>query len=408
MVIAVVAYKFGTEKEIGEHLGTYHYFIEKMRQLVRRGHKVVVIAPWLSFFRKGSEDVDGVAVVRYYPPLLNKPKTFWLNKLFRFWYIKSTQAQILKLDREKDLTIIYVWQARETGFAVAAIKDRLRAPFVFRQITAWQWHLRQEPKGILKPLLNQILERDIHKKFVRAIYQKADRVVFVSRAASQEGLDMGLASEKVAVIGVGIDVDTFQPMADKLGLRERLNLPGDKIVLFIGRINFAEKGLEVLLKAMCEVVSAVSAAHLVIIGGGGESQRVLKQSQALGIADRVHLVGKKSFFELPLFLNASDVLVVPSLWLEHFGQVTIDAMSCGIPVVTSDIGGSPEINMDGQTGFVVPAGDSQALSRALTKLLSDDNLRQNFGENARRRVLENYTYEILTDKFLKLVQDVRS
>ena len=101
------------------------------------------------------------------------------------------------------------------------------------------------------------------------------------------------------------------------------------------------------------------------------------------------------------------MLVVPSLWLEHFGQVTVDAMSCGIPAVTSDVGGSPEININGKTGFVVQTGDSSALARAVTKLLTDENLRQVFGQNARRRVLENYTYEILVDKFFKVIEDVR-
>ena len=66
MKILVVAYKFGTEQDIGKHLGTYHYFIQLLRLLVKQGHQIHVIAPWLSFTHKGSQEFDGIQIHRYY------------------------------------------------------------------------------------------------------------------------------------------------------------------------------------------------------------------------------------------------------------------------------------------------------------------------------------------------------
>ncbi|TSA45581.1 glycosyltransferase family 1 protein [bacterium] len=393
MKICVIAYKFGTEKEIGEHLGTYHYFIEKMRRLARQGHEVLVVAPWISFWRKGSEEVDGVKIARYWPPLFNHPKLLFLNSFFRYLYIRATQRKVLQANERKKFDIYYVWQARETGFAISQIKDKLKAPFFFRQITAWEWHFE---RGILDGKKQQF--------FARQIYEKADKVVFVSKAASREALDAGLQASKVEVIGVGIETDIFAPQGRQEDWRQALGISGGKVMLFIGRINFAEKGIGFLLEAMPEIITAVPGVNLAIIGGGGESERMNRLIDKLGIREHVQVLGKKPFSDLPKYLNASDVMVVPSSWIEHFGQVTVEAMSCGVPVVTTDTGGSPEINIDRQTGFVVPAKDSPSLATAAVKILTDSVLRDRLGKAARVRVEENFTYEVLINKFLQIIK----
>ncbi len=418
MKLCFVAYKFGTEKEIGEHLGTYHYFIETLRQMARLGHEVYVIAPWLSFTRIGSTNVDGVRVLRYFPPLFNHQKLGIINSILRSWYISATSKQVLQLDGKLKLDAICVWQARETGYAVARIADKLRAPFIFRQITAWQWHFERMKK-----------DRKAQEKFAREIYAKAKQIIFVSKAAAEAESALGLVKEKIRVMGVAIETEVFTP----LEARYPANGPGDensrklenakitiprklltgfkpistKTILFIGRINFSEKGVGVLLDAMPEILKQVPDAKLVIVGGGGEEQRMREQIKDLGIENSVEIVGKKPFAELPKYLNSASVMVVPSLWLEAFGQVTIEAMSCGVPVVTSDIGGSTEINVDGETGFIVPKGDAKALAEAVITILTNKSLRVKMGQAARKRVEENYSFEILTNKFLELIAEAR-
>ena len=422
MKICVVAYKFGNEKEIGEHLGFYHYFIEKMRCLVRKGHEVCVVCPYLSFIEKGSIDVSGVKVVRYWPPMLNILWLFPINRLMRWVYLKQTQRHVLKTVKSIKPDFIYIWQARETGFAISQIKEKLKVPFIFHQITAWYWHFERSSKDIfgkrkwyklannigLGSAMDKILEFLLDKRsqlhYAKTIYEKADKIIFLSKAAIEEGRKFGLDTSKTCDLGVAIEEDIFRPQGEKLQLRNNLGIKGDKVILFIGRINFDEKGIGYLLEAMPCIVEKIPRVNLVIIGGGGERKRMDVLIQQLGIKNNVQTVGKKPNSLLPKYINASDVLAVPSVWMEAFGKVTIEAMSCGVPVITTDVGASPEININGETGFVIPARNSQAIVDAIVKILSDDGLRKKMGEAARRRVLENYTYDAIINKFLKIIQ----
>lgn len=422
MKICVVAYKFGTEKEIGEHLGTYHYFIEKMRRLAALGHEVTVVAPFLSFFKKGSENIDGVNIERYWPPMMASIWAWPLNRIIRFIYIKRTQGKVLK-EVKRGSNIVYVWQARETGYAIAKIKHKLGVPFIFRQITAWYWHFQRTPSEIFskKPWykiiskvglgkiidmkLKFLLGKKSQMKYAKLIYEKADKIIFLSKAAIIESKELGLDPKKSEVLGVAIEEEVFLPMGNKKILRDELGIKGDRIILFIGRINFEEKGIGYLLEATKIIQKNIPDVQLIIIGGGGESEKMKNMVAGLGIGNNVQLLGKKSFSDLPKYINASNVFVVPSIWMEAFGHVTIEAMSCGIPVVTSDAGASPEINIDKETGFVVPARDSNALAHALSAILLNNDLEKKMGGNARKRILENYTYEAIINRCLKIIQE---
>ncbi|MFA5022550.1 MAG: glycosyltransferase family 4 protein [Patescibacteria group bacterium] len=426
MKICVVAYKFGTEKEIGQHLGTYHYFIEILRQLVVAGHEVTVIAPWLSFKNKGSEDVWGIKVSRYYPPLWNKIWAWPINRLLRFWYIKATQNKVIKHVKQAQPQVIIVWQARETGYALAQIKDKLNVPLIFRQITTWQWHFKRSAAevfgksnwynffknfGLDKLVdigLEFLLDKKTQKKYAEKIYQQFDKIAFVSKIASQEGITMGLPESKVSILPVCIETEVFRPLNQKVELRQKLGLSNLETILFIGRINFAEKGIGHLVQALPEVISAVPNVQLVIIGAGGEYQRLTKLIADLKISEHIVLAGKKPFDQLVEYINAGDVFVMPSLWLETFGQVTIEAMACAVPVITFDTGASPEINIDNQTGLIVKEKTPAALAQAIIKLLKDNNLSKDLGSKARQRVLDNYTYQVVVNDLLAIIKQTEN
>ena len=388
MKICIVAYKFGTEQEIGEHLGTYHYFIETLRRMADTGHEVFVIAPWLSWAKKGSAAVGKVKVLRYFPPLFNRPKLSFVNSLLRSWYINATSRIVLKFDKTEKPEVICVWQARETGYAVARVADKLKAPFVFRQITAWQWHFER----------SDLPDAAIQEKFAREIYKKAKSIIFVTQAAAEAEKSLGLPDEKIRAMGVAIETDVFKPAGEPKS--------GNQI-LFIGRINYREKGIGYLLDAMPLILKEIPGARLTVVGGEGEWDRMIKQIADLKIENDVELAGKQPFDKLPEYLNAADVMAVPSVWLEAFGQVTIEAMSCGVPVVTSDMGGSTEINVDGETGLIVPKANSQALAEAVIKILKDAELRKRLGTAARKRAEENYSYEVLVKNFLDLLGEAK-
>ena len=307
MNICVVAYKFGNEKEIGEHLGTYHYFIEKMRTLVKEGHEVIVVAPYLSFIKKGSENIDGVKVIRYFPPMMNRIWLFPLNRIIRRIYILKTQRVVLKILKTQKIDLVYVWQARETGYAIAKIKDKIGVPFFFRQITAWHWHFERSVNEIFEKklwykklqkmglarlvdkVLAVLLDKESQIRFAKTIYNTADKVVFLSKAAIHESKELGLDPKKAVDLGVAIEEDFFLPMKDKDkdSIRKELGIQGNRIILFIGRLSFAEKGVGYLIEAMKEVILKIPLAKLVIVGGGGEEDRARKLIGELALGKNI-------------------------------------------------------------------------------------------------------------------------
>jgi rhamnosyl/mannosyltransferase len=128
------------------------------------------------------------------------------------------------------------------------------------------------------------------------------------------------------------------------------------------------------------------------LGGDGpaleENKRLARQ---LGVADRAHFLGRLDDVEKVPVFYAGDAYLLPTLTRnESFGIVQVEAQLCRRPVVTSEIGGAPEVTVDGETGLTVPPGDLDALTAAVERLVEDDALRERLGEGGYRRAKEHY------------------
>lgn len=170
---------------------------------------------------------------------------------------------------------------------------------------------------------------------------------------------------RARVIPLGIDRARFSERAttDGSGRRRRGDLPAHAVVVgFAGRF-VPEKGVAVLFDA----AARDERLHLRIAGGGPLAGELPDLAGRLGIADRVELLGPVAPEDVPDFYRSLDVLAVPSIptpsWTEQFGRVAIEAMACGVPVVSSDAGALPDVV--GGAGLIVPAGDAAALATAL-------------------------------------------
>jgi D-inositol-3-phosphate glycosyltransferase len=175
---------------------------------------------------------------------------------------------------------------------------------------------------------------------------------------------------KVSVVPCGVNIELFQPVAQNLA-RLKLGLTGERILLFVGRID-PLKGADRLLEA----VSYLKNFHnlrLVIIGGDessrSEVEKLRKLSIELGIQDRVTFQGTVKQTELPYFYSAADVCVVPSYY-ESFGLVALEALACGTPVVAADVGDLKNIIRQGKTGYVVNGNTPASLADGIARLLS--------------------------------------
>ncbi|MBN1628323.1 MAG: glycosyltransferase, partial [Thermoleophilia bacterium] len=162
---------------------------------------------------------------------------------------------------------------------------------------------------------------------------------------------------------------------------------GRKIVLFVGRLVYY-KGVDVLVRAMADV-----DADLVLIGGGPLEDELHELAAQSGIASRVTFIPPQDDDELCAWYHAADVFCLPSVARsEAFGLVQIEAHAAGTPVVSTDLPtGVPYANLDGVTGLIVPPRDDSALAAALSRLLSDDDLRARLGAQAQARALVEFT-----------------
>jgi L-malate glycosyltransferase len=157
-------------------------------------------------------------------------------------------------------------------------------------------------------------------------------------------------------------------------------------------------------------VNRVRPAVLLLIGDGPERSRVEALVRQLGLGNRVVFVGKMvSFVEL---LQASDVFLMPSE-SESFGLAALEALSCGVPVVASDVGGIPEVVPDGEVGFLAPVGDVATMAERVLRILADERLRARLSQAARARALQQYglppaiaRYEALYERVLAQPRDL--
>ena len=237
----------------------------------------------------------------------------------------------------------------------------------------------------------------------RALYRRADCVI-VSSPALAAGSPVVRHAKRVVVIPFGIDLERYQHVDGASRQRAALMVaavPGPRM-LFVGRLVYY-KGLEVLLNAMEHC-----GGSLVIVGEGPLEGELRAMVTAEGLINRVLFAGRVADADLPALYQVCDLFVLPSIArTEAFGVVQIEAMAAGKPVVSTNLPtGVPWVNQNGESGLVVPPGDSVLLGKALRRLMEDDALRQRLGDGARRRAELVFTRERMVAAFKSVVDEV--
>ncbi|HTX43754.1 MAG TPA: glycosyltransferase family 4 protein [Methanocella sp.] len=251
------------------------------------------------------------------------------------------------------------------------------------------------------------------KDMERLAAQKADLIITVSYAMRDELVKLGYAENKIRVVYNGVDAGKYRPdlysEEEIRAFREKIGVGDAPMLFFVGRLTWV-KGADTLTMAMKEVARAVPDAKLVILGKG-EQESMLKQIvSSNGLENNVLF----NFSYVPeeerlKYYAACDVAVFPSKY-EPFGIVSLEAMAMGKPVIVGARGTSgfrEQVIPFGPNicGFHINPHDPADVAKFAILLLQDPELRKNMGLNARRRVLESFTWDIAASNTLRIYEE---
>ena len=234
--------------------------------------------------------------------------------------------------------------------------------------------------------------RQYLRLLTRLSARRASRIIVVSANTKRELLQwLGLDPELVEVIHHGV-ADDYQPIRNNgrvAAFRERHGLP-DKMILFVGTLE-PRKNVETLIRAYARLRRRHAIPHVLVIGGakGWDYDRIFSVAEELSLSGQVIFPGFLPRGELPLWYNATDLFVYPSVY-EGFGWPPLEAMACGAPVVTSSASSLPEVV--GEGALTVDPHNVEGLANAMYDVLSSDSTRERLSEAGMKRATR-FTWE---------------
>jgi glycosyltransferase involved in cell wall biosynthesis len=262
---------------------------------------------------------------------------------------------VRRLVREHKLNVLDVHFGYPDGAAGRLLARWTGLPMV---LTLRGKEERQARTGVAAPL----------KRAVAA----ADQLVTVSDALRKVAITFGADARRITPIGNGVELAKFAPMA-QVAARAELKLPADaKVLVTVGGL-VERKGFHRVIECLPELLRKYPKLHYVVVGGaspeGDMSAQLRAQVDSLGLQQHVHFVGPWPSERLKVPLSAADVFVLATSY-EGWANVFLEAMACGLPVVTTRVGGNAEVVNSPALGTLVEFGDRAALTAALDEALA--------------------------------------
>lgn len=241
----------------------------------------------------------------------------------------------------------------------------------------------------------------LYQPLMKWLLKRADVILTATQAHIDSSSYLQPFREKCVIVPYGIDPAAYELRPHLTPLASQLYDKSAKKILFTGRLVYY-KGADVLLEAFANLQTN---AELFLAGTGVLEDELKMRAEVLGIAERVHFLGRRMTPELRDMFAECDLFVLPSVAnSEAFGIVQLEAMVNGNPVINTALPtGVPLVSIDGETGLTVPPKDAAALTKAMEKLLSDDALRAQYGKAARERVLQTYSLQAVMEKTRKVL-----
>jgi glycosyltransferase involved in cell wall biosynthesis len=236
------------------------------------------------------------------------------------------------------------------------------------------------------------IQRDI---IDRAIIGLSDHIVSNSKAGAEWIIDRGATPDDVTVVPNGRDVERYAGPTESEDLKKEFDLQDGPVIGTVGRLVEIKGGFD-LVDAWPAILDSFPSARLVIIGDGPEREALESRAVQHGCEDSVVFTGKRD--DVPALLSVMDLFVFPSHHEGHPGAL-LEAMCAGLPIVTTPVGGCSELVRDGKEGVHVPVREPNALSRAITGLLRDEQRANSLATAAQRRAHEEFRLQRMVESY---------
>jgi glycosyltransferase involved in cell wall biosynthesis len=293
--------------------------------------------------------------------------------------------------QRKNYSIIHAFQIGYTSFLSILMGMSLRKPTVLKLASSGSG-------GDIKRA-----KRTAWGSLCLLMAKKASRIISVSTTVEQELLDEQVSPAIIAAIANGVDVHRYDRHMDQIKMRKRMSMPEVHTIIFTGRLS-PEKGVDVLVRAFATLVQS-QPCRLLIIADGPERKNVVRLIKEYKVSDSVMLHSEVE--DVAPYLAASDVFVLPSRF-EGLSNALLEAMACGLPVVSTRVGGSKDLIQDGVNGLLVDVDNEEHLAGTMGRVLGDRQLAESLGKNARETVKARHDIGTIADAYLSLYRELQA
>ncbi len=374
--------------------------------LVQQGHEVTLLVPHHRPDTPDEEWVDGIQIVRYRGA----------GKAFEF--VRQGWKACARLWDQGAYDIVH------THFAYAALGPAQIIPpntvhvrsfhgpwdeegWVEDSAKLRQHHSDPLWKRLLRAVRNRVVRVLRHQIEARSL-RRSHAVVVLSEHFRREVGAYGKIHAPIVKIPGGVDLARFAPADDPQAVREQLALPQGPCILLSVRRLTPRMGLDHLIDAMPAVLAQYPHTLLLIGGAGPEHAHLAEQIAHLGLQNSVSLLGFIPHDQLPLYYQAADAFVLPTVTLEGFGLVTVESLSCGTPVIGTPVGATPEILQALEPRLLAQSAAPDALAKAILSFFADDWGKTLTPARLHEFVRERYSWDKHVQETLALYQTLHT
>jgi len=376
---------------------TYGIFIHQLnRHIHKKGIKLHVISPvpWtlqiLRYFRKKWDYYYNIPLHDEIEEIeVNYPRYFIPPQGWLFQYSGVFMYRGLKnLIQNKTFDLIHAHVALPDGYTAYLIKNNFDIPFI---VTVHGQDLQVT-----------LYKNKSCKKSLKKIFDSAERITLVSSKLKDLLIEHFGHASKSEVIPNGFDPNDIAIRGDDLK-----KIYGHKLILLSVSNLINTKGIDLNIKAVKELKNKFRNFKYLIIGDGPQKSYLKKLVQQYGLTEYVEFLGRLPYKEVMKYMSVADIFSLPS-WQEGFGVVYIEAMAHGLSVIGVEGEGIQDVIKNWENGVLVKPKDVNSLVRALEILFFNPQRRKFLGENAKKEVFRNYTWDKIAERYIEIYREVKN